>query len=346
MAEGGGSNENPFSFKKFVKSKHETKIPTTKKTQGKQTSKTSAVNQRNKDIFEDEAPFPEVNKEVDSDGGKEDLNPFSYKRFVSDDLASRNKRVLQIIDDEVHEVKTDQDNVAINGDVSEEVNILDGKTVGKDDSDDSTETGSESESSEDILNVTNQSPVSGSINYFVAPLDSSETQAMVIEELNQLKEENEKLRRDLQEANQARDEEKKRVVSLQRKLAKIEKREADETAALENMIHMVEKNLELTTQRALRAEATVSKLKEEVNILKTESVPIATYNQLLDANQSTMTAVRDKSRAAADQMNAAAKNAEQAVRQLLSGVDTLKFISQQLDSIDRITDVHVHSDER
>lgn len=38
-----------------------------------------------------------------------------------------------------------------------------------------------------------------------------------------------------------------RVVSLQRKLAKIEKRETDETAALENMVHMVEKNLELTT---------------------------------------------------------------------------------------------------
>ncbi|KAJ7381486.1 Serologically defined colon cancer antigen 3 [Desmophyllum pertusum] len=80
------------------------------------------------------------------------------------------------------------------------------------------------------------------------------------------------------------------------------------------MVQMVEKNLELTTQRALRAEATVAKLKEEVNILKTESVPIATYNQLLDANHCTMTAVRDKSRAAADQMNATAKNAEQAVR--------------------------------
>lgn len=36
---------------------------------------------------------------------------------------------------------------------------------------------------------------------------------------------------------------------MQRKLAKIEKREADETAALENMVHMVEKNLELTTVR-------------------------------------------------------------------------------------------------
>lgn len=47
---------------------------------------------------------------------------------------------------------------------------------------------------------------------------------------------------------------------------------------------------------------------------QTESVPIATYNQLLDANQCTMSAVRDKARAAADQMNAAAKNAEQAIR--------------------------------
>ena len=32
--------------------------------------------------------------------------------------------------------------------------------------------------------------------------------------------------------------------------------------------------------------------------------------------------------------------------QLLAGVDTLKFISQQLDSIDRITDVHVQMDDR
>ena len=38
-----------------------------------------------------------------------------------------------------------------------------------------------------------------------------------------------------------------RIVSLQKKLAMIEKREADETAALENMVQMVEKNLELST---------------------------------------------------------------------------------------------------
>lgn len=51
-----------------------------------------------------------------------------------------------------------------------------------------------------------------------------------------------------------------------------------------------------------------------VTLQQTESVPIATYNQLLDANESTMIAVRDKSRAASDQMNTAAKNAGQAIR--------------------------------
>lgn len=52
-------------------------------------------------------------------------------------------------------------------------------------------------------------------------------------------------------------------------------------------------------------------------LCQTKSAPIATYNQLLDANHYTMTAVKDKSKAAAGQMNIAAKNAEQAVRCVL-----------------------------
>jgi len=32
----------------------------------------------------------------EDNGGRKELNPFSFKRFVSDDLASRNKRVLQV----------------------------------------------------------------------------------------------------------------------------------------------------------------------------------------------------------------------------------------------------------
>lgn len=342
MAEAGENSGNPFSFKTFVKSKKETKSPKIKKNQDKQNSKDSPLNSRKGEICIEESPFPEVNNPAHADDSKEDANPFSFKNFLSDDMASRNKRILKIIDDEVHEVKTVEGNITEDKSGSGAEVKDGGKVVDKTDTD---STGSDTDSDSEQVS-TDRSPVSGSVHYFIAPLDSSKAQAMVIEELNQLKEENEKLRRDLKACNQAREEERKRIVTLQKKLIKIEKREADETAALENMVQMVEKNLELTTQRARKAEATVTQLKEEVKILKTESVPIATYNQLLDANQCTMAAVRDKSRAAADQMNAAAKKAELAISQLLSGVDTLKFISQQLDSIDRITDVHVPSDDR
>ena len=66
------------------------------------------------------------------------------------------------------------------------MNTLDKKIVVKSDSE-STETEDSESESEDSFNTTAQSPVSGSINYFVAPLESSETQAMVIEELNQVR---------------------------------------------------------------------------------------------------------------------------------------------------------------
>ncbi|XP_015778380.1 PREDICTED: serologically defined colon cancer antigen 3 homolog isoform X2 [Acropora digitifera] len=274
MAE--ATENNPFSFKSFVKSKE----PKIEKSHEQKISKNHPLNQRKEKIIEDESPFPEVSTSLD-------------------DLASRNKRVLQIIDDEVQEVTSALESASPNGEQ------FDTKT----DSVSETDSDSESENASCA-----QSPVSGSVHYFIAPLESSKAQDLVVEELNQLKEENEKLRRELKASKEAREQDKNRITSLQKKLAKIEKREADETAALENMVQMVEKNLELTTQRALRAETTVSKLKEEVSILKTESIPIATYNQLLDANESTMIAVRDKSRAASDQMNAAAKNAGQAIR--------------------------------
>lgn len=83
-------------------------------------------------------------------------------------------------------------------------------------------------------------------------------------------------------------------------------------------IHFVNLNSVLVNSNNSITKAGFTNVLTVWTLLQTESVPIATYNQLLDANQCTMTAVRDKSRAAADQMNAAAKNAEQAVRWVLS----------------------------
>ena len=74
----------------------------------------------------------------------------------------------------------------IQGDEREEIDTSDQKIAEKSDSE-STETDDSENESEDSFNSTAQSPVSGSVSYFVAPLESSETQAMVIEELNQVR---------------------------------------------------------------------------------------------------------------------------------------------------------------
>ena len=69
------------------------------------------------------------------------------------------------------------------GDEGVGVGLEDGKAVIKTDSE-STGTESESESEHDSAA---QSPLSGSVHYFIAPLDSSKAQDMMIEELNQVR---------------------------------------------------------------------------------------------------------------------------------------------------------------
>jgi len=89
MAEAGESKENPFSFKTFVKTKQDTTSSKTKKAQGKQKSKDSAENLRNKNHFKDEAPFPEVDKE----GTYDKLNHIS-QLFTSFSLNSTNVSLI------------------------------------------------------------------------------------------------------------------------------------------------------------------------------------------------------------------------------------------------------------
>ncbi|XP_031571059.1 endosome-associated-trafficking regulator 1-like isoform X3 [Actinia tenebrosa] len=276
-----------------------------------------------------------------SGGNKESANnPFSFKNFVSKekDVASKKKRVLQIIGDEVHEVKSvSSHGRQDNGDSSQYVFGF--TPPGSDCSD------SENELEDKHNSVNNcQSPDSGSVHYVVASAGSSHSQLMIIEELNQLREDNKRLLKEVEDMTSSRDSERKKVLALQKKLTMIEKREADETAALENMVHLVEQNLELTTKRALKAEAQVNKLKEELKTYKTESVPMQTYQQLVDTHHSTLNAIKAKSRSASDEMVIAARRAEQALRDLYSGVDTLRIVSSELNYIDRITEIEPPKD--
>lgn len=118
------------------------------------------------------------------------------------------------------------------------------------------------------------------------------------------------------------------------------KKEFEETATLENVVHMVEENLKLSTLRAVKAEATVAKLKDDIKFLKEDMVPRAKYDQLVEEYEYTLESIRRKSRDTAKLMRVASDKTEPIVKELLAGVSSLRFFAEQFESIDKIAEVH------
>ncbi|XP_028416263.1 uncharacterized protein LOC114540188 [Dendronephthya gigantea] len=127
------NDENPFSFKHFVKHKNEDLDYQDKRLPNKQAG-TNVSNVSN--VQNDELPFPEVSEttgtkkkgkgrdakksshikekppESSSNLELDVENPFSFKNFVKKDAALKTGgRVLQIVDDEVCEVETNADTI-------------------------------------------------------------------------------------------------------------------------------------------------------------------------------------------------------------------------------------------
>ncbi|XP_028416254.1 endosome-associated-trafficking regulator 1-like [Dendronephthya gigantea] len=107
---------------------------------------------------------------------------------------------------------------------------------------------------------------------------------------------------------------------------------------------MVEKNLELTTQRAAQAEAMNLKLKEENKILKSNSVSKAVYDDLVKKHQSYISGIKEQALSVSQHLETTAKNAEESLRKLYSGADSLKLASQLLDSIGKFTNLDGEDD--
>ncbi|KAG1690981.1 Serologically defined colon cancer antigen 3 [Nymphon striatum] len=149
----------------------------------------------------------------------------------------------------------------------------------------------------------------------------------------------------LQELDNARalaDSATSKIFKLEKKVEVLQSKEADETASLENMVHQVEKNLQLTTQRAVNAENNVLKLKQEIKTFQTKVKFLTTENELLKVGaQATVTPeeVRSKTSNLSTMLNCAAGEAETSLKQLLRGVDHLRFLATVAQNIDKVTDV-------
>ncbi|XP_060593458.1 endosome-associated-trafficking regulator 1-like [Ruditapes philippinarum] len=156
-------------------------------------------------------------------------------------------------------------------------------------------------------------------------------------ELQKLQDENLQLKRQLEELRRKKLQDADRISELQRQMVEQKKKEVEETKAMEYAMEQVEQNLSATTKRAVLAESTVTKLKQEVKTLQTELKAIRGENGMLSSDQH-LNDVKERTSYVAEQLSSATKTAETSLRQLLSGVDNLKLLSQVLNSIDKISE--------
>lgn len=154
----------------------------------------------------------------------------------------------------------------------------------------------------------------------------------------QLKAENTLLSQQVNEMRELLFNESQRVLRMQAELESCRKKEAEETAALEKMVQQVEANLQNSTQRAAIAEATVIKLKHEIKMLQARIISLTAENEALNGGENCVAAVKQKAKLASDQITSAAASAEQTLRQLMSGVESLKIIGACLANIDKISE--------
>ncbi|KAK3086443.1 hypothetical protein FSP39_018461 [Pinctada imbricata] len=164
------------------------------------------------------------------------------------------------------------------------------------------------------------------------------------QENRRLREEVSRLQRELDQANREIEAETLRKHKMVKDMEVIQKKEAEETAALERMVQQVEANLSTTTQRAVAAENTVTKLQSEVKSLQNQVSRLRSENEALQAGDHGMADLKERTTYASQQLSSAATVAEQNLKQLLSGVENLKILAQVLGTIDKLSEQKEDSD--
>ncbi|XP_042101383.1 endosome-associated-trafficking regulator 1 isoform X6 [Ovis aries] len=136
------------------------------------------------------------------------------------------------------------------------------------------------------------------------------------------------------------------VRTLERKLeAKMIKEESD-YHDLESVVQQVERNLELMTKRAVKAENHVLKLRQEVSLLQAQVSNFKRENEALRSGQgASLTVVKQNTDVALHNLRVVMNNAHASIKQLVSGAETLNLVAEILKSIDRISEIKDQGEE-
>lgn len=164
---------------------------------------------------------------------------------------------------------------------------------------------------------------------------TAEPPAELLMEVSKLRAQNEELKADLEKALGDVKKEKKVNVSLKKKIKDLEKKEAEDTKALADMVQKVEENLVLSATRAATAESTIGKLKQEILSLQAQLAQANPAN-VQRHYEEILGGVREKTAYASKNLVVAAQNADRSIRDLMSGVEALKSVAGVLEFVDRI----------
>nr|XP_057927937.1 endosome-associated-trafficking regulator 1 [Doryrhamphus excisus] len=160
------------------------------------------------------------------------------------------------------------------------------------------------------------------------------------ERVEQLQQENRWLRRTITDLQRRSEANEHRVEALEAELRQRRCQEQQEVRDMENMVLSVERNLELMTTRALRAEGGASKMRAELRLLQAEVDRLRSENASLTSGQSDIVmAMRHNAHVASDYLDKTASHAHSSIRRLLEGAESLHLVSQLLRSIDSVSEV-------
>ncbi|XP_038868658.1 endosome-associated-trafficking regulator 1-like [Salvelinus namaycush] len=156
-----------------------------------------------------------------------------------------------------------------------------------------------------------------------------------------LREENAQLRKHIKDLVKKSEYDDRRIRHVTDELHKRRVQEEKEAQALETMVHSVEQNLQLMTKRAVKAENIVSKLKQELHQLQGQVEGYRYENERLRAGETAaLNTMKHNAQVASEYLNKAALNAETSIKQLLTSAESLCLVSQLLQSIDNLSEIH------
>ncbi|XP_054249223.1 endosome-associated-trafficking regulator 1 [Indicator indicator] len=156
----------------------------------------------------------------------------------------------------------------------------------------------------------------------------------------ELKEENASLRSKINKLQIFSETQADKMKKLQKKLEENKIKEEKEAQDLEAMVQHVEQNLQLMTKRAVKAENSAAKLKQENALLQVQLKNYKTENEALRLGQSaSLAAVKRNADLALQNLLTVITNSQSSIKQLVSGAESLQLIADLLKSIDRISEV-------